>query len=351
MLKNFHIKFNIPPSDYPYKMKKMAALIYIAIILISLPLYIFMLSNLNSLPILSVIFIIGIYLLVKGSDYFVEGAASIATHKKVSQHTIGLTLVALATSLPEFAVSTIASFSHHPDTSWGNVIGSNIANIGLVLGTAAILMPLLLSKHIKKDVGVLVVITAILFLLSWVFGRILWWMGILFILIYILYLWEIRGRREEIEEVEIEHSWLWSWAYTLFGAFGIVWGARIVVDSAIHIAIVLHIPEIVIAITAVAVGTSLPELVTSVMAALKKKYGIAVGNVIGSNIFNILIVLGASSLLNPIVISQEDMMQNMIFLNIFTLAAALMCWMRRIRRWEGVVLLLLYFIFILFLII
>ncbi len=332
-------------------MKRVAALIYIGIMLISLPFYIFMLSNLTFLPILSIVFVMGIYLLVKGSDYFVEGAASIATHKKVSQHTIGLTLVALATSLPEFAVSTIASFSHHPDTSWGNVVGSNIANIGLVLGTAAVLMPLVLSKHIKKDVGVLVVITAILFFLSLVFGEVLWWMGILFILIYVLYLWEIRGRKEEIEEVEIEHSWLWSWAYTIFGALGIVWGARIVVDSAIHIAIVLNIPEIVIAITAVAVGTSLPELVTSVMAALKKKYGIAVGNVIGSNIFNILIVLGASALLNPIIISPKDMLENMIFLSIFTVAAALMCLKKNIRRWEGIALILLYSIFLIFLII
>jgi len=332
-------------------MKKVAAIAYLTIMLISIPLYIFMLSNLTSLPILTGVFIIGIYLLVKGSDYFVEGAASIATHKKVSQHTIGLTLVALATSLPEFAVSTIASFSNHPSTAWGNVVGSNIANIGLVLGMAAVLMPLTLSKHIRKDVGVLVVITAILFFLSFIFGEVLWWMGILFILIYILYLWEIKGREEEIEEVEIEHSWLWSWAYTLFGAFGIVWGARIVVDSAINIAIVLSIPEIVIAITAVAIGTSLPELVTSVMAALKKKYGIAVGNVIGSNIFNILIVLGVSALLNPITISQRDMIENLIFLSIFTVAAALICVKKNIRRWEGLLLIILYAIFIAFLII
>ncbi|OYT59124.1 sodium:proton exchanger, partial [Euryarchaeota archaeon ex4484_178] len=162
-------------------MKKLAAVAYLAIMLISIPLYLFMLSNLTSLPILVILFIIGIYLLVKGSDYFVEGAASIATHRKVSQHTIGLTLVALATSLPEFAVSTIASFSHHPSTAWGNVVGSNIANIGLVLGTAVVLMPLSLSKHIRKDVGVLVVITAILFFLSILFMQILWWMGVLFI--------------------------------------------------------------------------------------------------------------------------------------------------------------------------
>ena len=332
-------------------MKKPALIAYIAIMLLSIPLYIFMSFSLTSLPVLSIAFLTGTYLLVKGSDYFVEGAASIATHKNLSEHTIGLTLVALATSLPEFAVSTIASLSGHPSTAWGNVVGSNIANIGLVLGTAVVLMPLSLSKHIRKDVGVLVVITAILFFLSILFMQILWWMGVLFILIYILYLWEIRGRKEEIEEVEIEHSWLWSWAYTLFGAFGIVWGARIVVDSAINIAIVLNIPEIVIAITAIAIGTSLPELVTSVMAALKKKYGIAVGNVIGSNIFNILIVLGASAIINPIKIPQRDMFENVIFLGIFTVAAALICIRQDVRRWEGLLLIILYAIFIAFLVI
>ncbi len=331
-------------------MKNTGALVYISIILLSLPAYLIMLGNLKSIPILTVNFIIGIYLLVKGSDYFVDGAASIAAHKNVSEHTIGLTLVALATSLPEFAVSTIASYTGHPITSWGNAVGSNIANIGLVLGLAAIMMPLSLSKHIKKDAGVLVLVTGILAFLVLLFHALLWWMGILFIAIYALYIWEIKGRNEEIGKVKIEHSWLWSWIYVLSGAAGIVWGAEVVIKSAVNIALVMHIPEIIIAITAIAIGTSLPEMATSIAASLKKKYGIAVGNVIGSNIFNTLIVLGGSSLLNPIRVPNSDIINNLIFLVIFTIAAALMCMKKKIRRWEGAILIILYAVFFSFLI-
>ncbi len=330
-------------------MKKFGAIVYILIIAISIPLYLLMLHNLSSILILLTNFIVGIYLLVKGSDYFVEGAASIAAHKKISQHTIGLTLVALATSLPEFAVSTIASASNHPVTAWGNAVGSNIANIGLVLGIAAVLMPLSLSKHVKKDAAILVTVTGILILIALITREIAWWAGLLFIGIYGTYLWEIRKREEDVESVPIEHSWLWSWIYTIFGAIGIVWGAKVVVESAVNLAIVLHIPEIIIAITAIAIGTSLPEMATSVTAALKKKYGIAVGNVIGSNIFNTLIVLGGASLFNPIKVPMNDIVFNSTFLGIFTVAAALMCIKKKIRRFEGFALILLYIIFFVFL--
>ncbi len=330
-------------------MKKISTFVYIFIVALSVPLYFLMKQNLSSLPVLTLNFIIGIYLLVKGSDYFVEGAASVAAHKKVSQHTIGLTLVALATSLPELAVSTLASWSGNPVTSWGNAVGSNMANIGLVLGIAAIMMPLSLSKHVKKDAAVLVLVTAILVVLSIIFREILWWMGLLFIIIYILYLRDIRGRDDEIEDVPIEHSWLWSWIYILFGAAGIVWGAEAVIKSAVNIAIVMHVPEIIIAITAIAIGTSLPEMATSVAAALKKKYGIAVGNVLGSNIFNTLIVIGGSAIINPIKVPQNDLFSNLIFLSIFTVTAALMCLKNRIRRWEGIILVAIYAVFLVFL--
>ncbi len=326
-------------------MKKVSAIVYIAIIAVSVPLYLLMLNNLSSIPILTVNFIIGIYLLVKGSDYFVEGAASIAAHKKISQHTIGLTLVALATSLPEFAVSTIASASNHPVTAWGNAVGSNIANIGLVLGVAAILMPLSLSKYVKRDALILLGVTALLITIALFTHEVAWWAGIIFIVIYIIYMMEIRRRKESMESIPAEHSILWSWIYTIFGAIGIVWGAEVVVKSAINIAIVAHIPEIIIAATAIAIGTSLPELATSVAAALKKKYGIAVGNVIGSNIFNTLIVLGGASLFNPIKISFHDITFNSIFLGVFTLTVALMCLKKRISRFEGLLLIIIYAIF------
>jgi len=324
------------------------AIIYMGIFALSLPLYILMMKNLSSLPLLTLNFIIGIYLVVKGSDYFVEGAASIAAHKGISEHTIGLTLVALATSLPELAVSVNASFANHPITAWGNVVGSNIANIGLVLGMSTLLMPLSLSKYVRKDASVLLLITLLLILLSFIFPSIYWWGGLIFIIIYVLYLLEIHGRKEAVESVEIEHSWLFSWLLTIFGGAGVSWGGRIIVYSAVNIARVLGIGEIVIAITAVAVGTSLPELAISVAAALKKKYGIAVGNVIGSNIFNTLIVLGASALVTPISVPYHDAWKNLIFLFIFTFLAFLFCLKKKMGKMEGLSFLILYIIFIAF---
>ena len=330
-------------------MKKSASWLYLGIIAASVPIYFIMISHLSSLSILIINFVIGVYLVVKGSDYFVEGAASIAAHKNVSEHTIGLTLVALATSLPELAVSSIASFMGHPVTAWGNAVGSNIANIGLVLAVAAIIMPLSLSKHVKKDASVLLLVTLLLILFIFVFSSLLWWMGLVFFIIYIIYLLEIRGRKEEVEPVEIIHSWLFSWLLTIFGAAGVIWGGRIIVVSAVSIARVLGISEIVISSTVVAVGTSLPELATSVTAALKKKYGIAVGNVIGSNIFNTLIVLGAAVLISPITLTTQDFQMNLVFLFAMTFATFLLCWKKKIGKIEGLILLFIYALFLYYL--
>lgn len=324
---------------------------YLVIFGLSFPLYYYITKSPGNLLFLCASFIVGIFLLVRGSDLFVEGASSIAAHKNVSEHTIGLTLVALATSLPEFAVSTIASFYHHPETSWGNVVGSNIANIGLVLGIAAIIMPLRLSRYIKRDAMVLLGSTAMLILFSFLFGVLVWWMGVILIIVYLMYLAEIKGREEEVEDVKIEHSVPISVLLTIFGAFGVVWGADVVVTSAVDIANVLGIPELVIAITAVAVGTSLPELATTIAATVKRKHGIAVGNVIGSNIFNTCMVLGVSSAINPITISQEDLIINTLFLAAMTVALFLFSIRNKITTKEGLFFLLFYAVFIGYLVI
>ncbi len=328
--------------------------IYASILIISLPLYYLMIQNEKNLLILTINFFIGIYLLVKGSDYFIDGAASVATHIHVSEHTIGLTLVALATSLPELAVSDIASFTHHPSTAWGNVVGSNIANIGLVLGIAAIIMPLKLSSYIRRDAITLGGVTTILLFFAILFHSFVWWMGILFLLIYGIYINEIRGRKMEGEEVEIEKSYLISIILVIWGGFGIVWGADLLVRSAVNIAIVLNVPEIFIAVTAVALGTSLPELATTVTATLKKKHGIAVGNIIGSNIFNILVVLGTAAMINPVNISSHqlnNLFLTLIFLGIVTYSLFVFCFKNKIGKYEGIFFLLIYALFIIFFVI
>lgn len=325
--------------------------VFVGVVLISFPLYYFMLQNLSDITLLILNFSIGIYLLVVGSDYFVEGASSIATYLKVSEHTIGLTVVALATSLPEMAVSDIASFYGHPETSWGNAVGSNIANIGLVLGIAAIIMPLALSKYIRRDAITLALVTGILLFFVFVFNAIFWWMGVVFVAIYIIYLNDIHGRKEEVEDIVPEKSKHAAVLYTIFGALGIVWGANILVDSAVGISELFGVPEIIIAATAIAVGTSLPELATTVSATIKKKHGIAVGNIIGSNIFNTLIVVGSAALINPLHLLPNSLLITAGFLAIMTVLLLLFSLMRKISKIEGVVFLLTYGLFLLFLVI
>ncbi len=333
-------------------MRKDMLAIYAVLAFTSIPLYLYLSAGSSNIILLLILFVMGIYMLVKGSDYFVDGASSVAAHKHISQHVIGLTLVALATSLPEFAVSVLASFYGHPETSWGNVVGSNIANIGLVMGAAAILMPLALSEHVKRDATILFGVTLALLILSLTFGAVLWWMGVIFIGTYFIYLLEIFKREPDTSpKLEVEYSFLFSWVLILLGGFGVIWGAKVVILSAIGIAEILGIPEIIIAITAIAIGTSLPELVTSVMAAMKKKYGIAVGNVVGSNIFNILMVMGFASIVNPIVVPWDDMLLNSIFLLAFTGILAALCFRGKIGKYSGLLFLSLYALFIISLII
>ena len=325
--------------------------IFIIIVSMSFPLYYLMIQNSSNRGILTLNFIIGIYLLITGSDYFVEGASSIAVHLKVSEHTIGLTIVALATSLPEMSVSDIASFSGHPVTSWGNAVGSNIANIGLVLGIAAIIMPLTLSKYVRRDAITLTLVTGLLLFFVFVFNQVTWWMGIVFVVIYIIYLNDIHGRKGEVEEINPDKSMALSVIYTVMGALGIVWGANILVDSAVGISRIFGIPEIVIAATAIAVGTSLPELATTVSATIKKKHGIAVGNIIGSNIFNTLIVVGSAAIIKPIKLQANSLILTASFLAILTLMVFVFAMRKKISKIEGVAFLVTYGIFLFFLVI
>ena len=324
-------------------------LLFIIVAIASFPLY-WLMAQGAGLTILLLNFALGIYLLADGSDYFVEGAANIANHLKVSEHTIGLTIVALATSLPEMAVSDIASFYGHPETSWGNAVGSNIANIGLVLGIAAIIMPLSLSKYVRRDAITLALVTALLLFLVFLFGHIAWWMGVIFLVLYVIYLNDIRGRTEEVEEIEPEKSMAMSAIMTVFGALGIVWGANVLVDSAISISVMFGIPEIIIAATAVAVGTSLPELATTISATIKKKHGIAVGNIIGSNVFNTLVVLGSASMIRTINIDSSSLYLTASFLSLGTLLLLVFSLRRKISKVEGLAFLVVYAFFVFLLI-
>jgi cation:H+ antiporter len=311
-------------------------------------------------------FIIGLGLLVKGADYLVQGAGKIATLAGISPLVVGLTVVAFGTSSPELAVSIKANFTEQAGISVGNVIGSNITNILLILGIAATITPLSVSqKLVRMDVPIMIGISILLFFFSLdrqlgkLDGLLLLFGGIL----YTTYLL-IQSRRnnsspeqltEEFDVIPQEKSlreWLINLGLFVIGFVMVVWGSDWLVSGATTIASTLGVSELVIGLTVVALGTSLPELATSITASLKGETDIAVGNVVGSNIFNILIVLGTAGIFAP---SGVEISASAINLDIpIMIAVAVACLPvfftdNLISRWEGVFFWLYYIVYTLFL--
>ena len=250
-----------------------------------------------------ILLIIGFVILIKGADLFVDGASNIALNFKVSKMLIGLTIVAFGTSAPEFAVSVKGLLSGSFDIVLGNVIGSNILNILLILGVAAMIHPLVVkSNTVKKELPITLLITALFAVLlsdnlfdksmSNNFTRGDGIALILFFLVFIYYLINLMRNKVEDSTDEKVLSLPKSFLYTFIGLVMIILGSNFVVDSASCLAKALGVSERIISLTIIALGTSLPELVTSVMATKKGEYDIAIGNVVGSNIFNIGIVIG-----------------------------------------------------------
>ena len=290
----------------------------------------------------------GILFLVKGSDIFIDGAVGVAKKLGVSEHMIGLTLVAFATSLPELAVSSIASFNNAEGIAIGNVIGSNVANICLVLGIAALIMNLKTTKETRRDAIFMTAVTFLLFAIIAFDGVVNRYDAAIFLIIYALFIFYLYRTHKENVEIEVEKgSYVKDIVLVILGAAGVMLGAHFLVESGVGIAELLGISDLVIGLTMVALGTSLPELASSVAAALKKKHGIAVGNVVGSNIINILLVLGVAGLINPI--RAGDVMHfTMPFLLLVSVIAAIFA-SRKIGKKEGMFLLALYALFVIIL--
>lgn len=282
--------------------------------------------------------ILGLALLVKGADWFVGGSSGIAEKCKIPPLVIGLTVVAFGTSAPELAVSVTSAIQHSTDIAVGNVVGSNIANIFLILGVSALIKKLPVQKEsLKIDLPVLLGASALLIGLGVWGNSIQWWDGLILLLVFALYMTltllkakkEIRAEKLKIAEAKANGTYIeeekapqkqpktkvgvWFlrmqeklWFCIILAIVGlamVVGGGTLFVDGAKYIARAAGVSERIIALTVVAIGTSLPELVTSVMAAIKGETDIAVGNIIGSNIFNILLILGASSLFYPLAFS------------------------------------------------
>ena len=290
----------------------------------------------------------GILFLVKGSDIFIDGAAGVAKKLGVSEHMIGLTLVAFATSLPELAVSSIASFNNAEGIAIGNVIGSNVANICLVLGIAALIMNLKTTKETRRDAIFMTAVAFLLFAVIAFDGVVDRYDAAIFLIIYALFIFYLYRTHKENVGIEVEKgSYVKEFILVILGAAGVMLGAHFLVESGVGIAELLGISDLVIGLTMVALGTSLPELASSVAAALKKKHGIAVGNVVGSNIINILLVLGVAGLINPI--RAGDVMHfTMPFLLLVSVIAAIFA-SRKIGKKEGMFLLALYALFVIIL--
>ena len=301
-----------------------------------------------------ILLIFGFIILIKGADLFVDGASGIALNLKVSKMLIALTIVAFGTSAPEFAVSIKSILSGNGDIVLGNVIGSNILNIVLILGVSALFHSLTVKNNtVKKELPITMLITTLFAVLlsDHIFdknlvntftrsdGIIL----LLFFLVFIYYLISMSRKKIDTEENDKKLSISKSIIFTIIGLIGIILGSNFVVDSASFIAKTIGVTERLISLTIIALGTSLPELVTSVTATRKGEYDIAIGNVVGSNIFNIGMVIGIPTtifggigIINFSYIDLIVMIVTSIILFMFSFKDY------KINRWEGILFLIIF---------
>ena len=304
-----------------------------------------------------ILLVVGFIILIKGADIFVDGASNLARNFKLSKMLIGLTIVAFGTSAPEFAVSIKAMLSGSGEIVIGNVVGSNILNILLILGCASLIHDLRVKNAtVKKELPITLLISTLLVVLmsdSILSNQInLLDRGdgitiLLFFLVFVYYLISMaRNKTNELEENEEIYKLPKSIIFTLGGIIAIILGSNFVVDSATYIAEAIGISERIIGLTIIALGTSLPELVTSIIATKKGEYDIAIGNVVGSNIFNIGIVLGLPiALFGGITVGTFNLI-DLVFL--FLSALSLFAFSindYKIRKIEGLILLAMFIIY------
>lgn len=300
-----------------------------------------------------VLLVVGFVLLVYGADFFVEGCSSIAKSLRVPSIIIGLTIVALGTSAPEAAVSITASLSGSNDISIGNCVGSNFFNLLVVAGLCALFKPLpVQSDIIKRDFPFNLIITVLLLVMSIdtflggrsnALGRL---DGIILFALYIIFMIilirsALKNRTKADDDVKIFPLWK-SILFIICGCIAIVYGGDLVVDNATIIAEFFHMSETLIGLTIVAMGTSLPELVTSIVASRKGEVDLAMGNVIGSNIANILVVLGLSAAVSPMSVNSMVLIDIIILIVVSIIVYIMSFRGKTINRREGAIMLLMY---------
>lgn len=318
--------------------------------------------------------LVGFVLLVKGADFFVEGSASVARKLKIPSIIVGLTIVAMGTSLPELAVSLSAALEGANEIAVSNVVGSNIFNLIVVLGVCAVISPIAVDKSVmKREMPFMIGITALLavmigdYFIPWtkvsktgeIVGSISRFDGIVLLILFVIFMaftvkTALKSRKnatESNEENKKEISLLLSIVYIAGGICAIKFGGDFVVDSASFIATKLGMSQTLVGLTIVAVGTSLPELVTSIVAAKKGETSLAIGNVVGSNIFNILLILGVSATICPISVTMEALIDIVVVLVVSIVVFIFGRSKEKISRAEGAIMVLIYVIYMVYAII
>lgn len=302
----------------------------------------------------AVLLVVGFVLLIKGADFFVEGSSSVAKMLKVPSIIIGLTIVAMGTSLPECAVSITASVTNNNALAVSNAIGSNIFNLMVVCGFCALFNPLYVEKSTLKKEFPFSVVCAVLLLVCGYLGMQLGRAdGIILFIVFVAFLvWMVRSAlKARAAAGDDEYEVLPVWKCIVFIVGGIVaikFGGDFVVNGASTVATKLGLSQNLIGLTIVACGTSLPELVTSVVAARKNELDMALGNVIGSNIFNILFVLGIAATISPITFIMENVIDIVILVVMSVLVWAFAWTKKKLDRFEGIVMLALYVVYLVY---
>ena len=325
------------------------------------------LINNSPFALVLVFLLIGFVLLIKGADFFVEGSSNIAKRLKVPSIIIGLTIVAMGTSLPETAVSVTAAFVHNNELAISNVVGSDIFNLMFVIGVCAILTPVIVNKDtVVRDLPISIICAFLLAGLGYLalgdksnmtVGRL---DGIIFLILFAGYIFlmvksALKARVENAQTEPDDDAKFFSYPkciiFIVGGAAAIAFGGDMTVDAASRIAIDMGMSQTLVGLTIVSIGTSLPELVTSVVAARRNEVDMAIGNAVGSNIFNILMVLGISAVISPMSLITENIIDIFILIAFSAVVWLFAFTRRKINRNEGIVMVCMYLIYTAYIII
>lgn len=300
--------------------------------------------------------VLGFMSLIFGANWLVDGATSIAKKNNVSDLVIGLTIVAFGTSAPELVVNSVASFNGLSDIVFGNIIGSNNFNLFIILGIAGLIYPITVqTSTVWKEIPVSLLVALLLLVLANNFfihqnSEISRVDGVILLFGFICFIYyvfsQLKQEKDEVVAYENKSNYK-IWGLTIFGILGLILGGKLVVDNSIDIATKLGVSQKIIGLTIIAAGTSLPELVTSIVAALKRNSDIAIGNVIGSNIFNVLLILSISSFVHPIAYNPNFNQDLLILIGgtIFLFIAMFTGKRKKLDRWEAFILLSFYLIY------